>query len=170
MRPRGLPAAFLVCFLLPLTAAAAARADTVLACFEGTDYGGWKATGEAFGPGPARGTLPDQMPVSGYVGHGLANTFFHGDAHRRHAHLAGVHTSTYKYLNFLIGGGNHPGKTCLNLRGGRQGGAHGDRPRQRAAAAGGPSTCRPCRARRPTSRSWTTKPAAGDTSWSIRSC
>ena len=80
MRPLGLQAAFLVCFLLPLSAAAAARADTVLACFEGTDYGGWKTTGEAFGPGPARGTLPDQMPVSGYKGHGLANSYFHGDA------------------------------------------------------------------------------------------
>ena len=110
MRPFSVLAACVLCCLL----SAAARADQVLACFEGTDYGGWKTTGEAFGPGPAQGTLPDQMPVSGYKGHGLANSFFHGDA------TVGTLTSpefhiNFTYLNFLIGGGNHPGKTCLNL-------------------------------------------------------
>ncbi len=110
MRPLGVRAACVLCCLL----SAAARADQVLACFEGKDYGDWKATGEAFGPGPARGALPDQMPVSGYKGHGLANSFFHGDA------TVGTLTSpefhiNFPYLNFLIGGGNHPDKTCLNL-------------------------------------------------------
>ena len=38
--------------------------------------------GEAFGPGPARGTLPDQMPVGGFLGKGLVNSFFNGgDTH-----------------------------------------------------------------------------------------
>lgn len=41
------------------------RPDILIADFEGTSYGNWKATGEAFGPGPARGTLPGQMAVSG---------------------------------------------------------------------------------------------------------
>ena len=57
----------------------AARPDIVVADFEGTNYGDWKTTGEAFGPGPARGTLPGQMDVSGFLGHGLVNSFFHGD-------------------------------------------------------------------------------------------
>ena len=110
MRSLGVWAACVLCCLLT----AAARADQVLACFEGTDYGGWKTTGEAFGPGPALGALPGQMPVSGYKGHGLANSFFHGDA------TIGTLTSpefhiNFTYLNFLIGGGNHPNKTCLNL-------------------------------------------------------
>jgi fructan beta-fructosidase len=55
------------------TAARAAGPDIVLADFEGKDYGDWKTTGEAFGPGPAQGTLSHQMEVSGYLGHGLAN-------------------------------------------------------------------------------------------------
>ena len=33
---------------------AAAAEDLVIADFEGETYGDWKATGEAFGPGPAR--------------------------------------------------------------------------------------------------------------------
>ena len=108
------PLAVLLACVLSLTLGPAGHADQVLACFEGTDYGGWKTTGEAFGPGPAHGTLPDQMPVSGYVGHGLANSYYHGDG------TVGTLTSpdfhiNFKYLNFLIGGGNHPGKTCLNL-------------------------------------------------------
>ncbi len=40
------------------------RTDILIADFEGTRYGSWTATGEAFGPGPARGTFPGQMTVS----------------------------------------------------------------------------------------------------------
>ena len=87
----------------------------VLADFEGGDYAGWEATGDAFGPAPARGTLPDQQPVDGFRGHGLVNTYRGGDAAR------GTLTSPEfvidrDYLSFLIGGGRHPGQTCLNLR------------------------------------------------------
>ncbi len=57
----------------------AAEPDILVADFEGPDYGDWKATGEAFGPGPARGTLPDQMDVSGFEGKGLVNSFYKGD-------------------------------------------------------------------------------------------
>ena len=38
-----------------------------------------RPTGEAFGPGPARGTLPGQMPVTGFLGKGLVNCFHGGD-------------------------------------------------------------------------------------------
>ena len=55
------------------------RADVLIADFEGKDYADWKATGEAFGPGPARGTLPNQMEVTGFEGKGLVNTYYEGD-------------------------------------------------------------------------------------------
>ena len=92
----------------------AAEPDILVADFEGPDYGDWKATGEAFGPGPARGTLPNQMDVSGFEGKGLVNSFYLGDR------TTGTLTSPplkieRKYLNFLLGGGMHPGKTCINL-------------------------------------------------------
>ena len=91
-----------------------ARPEIVVADFEGKDYGGWKTTGEAFGPGPARGTLPGQMAVSGFLGQGLVNSFLGGDD------TTGTLTSPpFKieraYLNFLIGGGGYPGETCINL-------------------------------------------------------
>ena len=90
-----------------------ARPDIPIADFEGKDYGDWKTTGEAFGKGPAQGTLPGQMPVSGFEGHGLVNSFLNGDG------TTGTLTSPSftierKYLNFLIGGGRHP-ETCINL-------------------------------------------------------
>ncbi|MFD1147675.1 GH32 C-terminal domain-containing protein [Saccharothrix hoggarensis] len=82
-------------------------AREVLADFEGGTYGTWTATGEAFGAAPATGTLPGQMPVSGWQGGGLVNTFLRGDA------TTGTLTSpeftvSAPYLNFLVGGGNHP--------------------------------------------------------------
>ncbi|MEK7677125.1 MAG: GH32 C-terminal domain-containing protein [Verrucomicrobiota bacterium] len=59
--------------------AGAAEPDIVVADFEGKDYGEWQTTGAAFGPAPARGTLPNQMPVSGFAGQGLVNSFYRGD-------------------------------------------------------------------------------------------
>ncbi|MFI7407248.1 GH32 C-terminal domain-containing protein [Streptomyces sp. NPDC049627] len=80
---------------------------TVLADFEGGSYGGWTATGDAFGTAPAGGTLPGQQQVSGFLGDGLVNTFLNGDS------TTGTLTSPEftidkKHINFLIGGGNHP--------------------------------------------------------------
>ncbi|PPS73838.1 MULTISPECIES: glycoside hydrolase family 32 protein [Streptomyces] len=80
---------------------------TVLADFEGGTYGGWTATGDAFGTAPATGTLPGQQQVSGYLGGGLVNTFRNGDS------TTGTLTSPEftvdkKYIDFLVGGGNHP--------------------------------------------------------------
>lgn len=97
-----------------LTVPAFSQSDILIADFEGKDYGGWKATGKAFGAGPARGTLGGQMKVSGYEGKGLVNTFFKGDG------TTGTLTSPpfrieRRHINFLVGGGQHPGRTCINL-------------------------------------------------------
>lgn len=88
--------------------------DLIIADFEGSDYGAWKTTGEAFGPGPARGTLPGQMPVDGFAGHGLVNSFYHGDG------TTGSLTSPpfrieRRYISFLIGGGKDLERTSMNL-------------------------------------------------------
>jgi fructan beta-fructosidase len=106
--------AAVIFLLFPVIAAAADRPDVLLADFEGETYGDWKTTGTAFGNGPARGTLAGQMPVTGYLGKGLVNSFNGGDA------STGTLTSPpfkveRKYINFLIGGGKFPGKTCINL-------------------------------------------------------
>jgi fructan beta-fructosidase len=91
-----------------------ASEDILVADFEGTNYGSWKVAGDAFGPAPARGTLPGQMSVEGYLGQGLVNSFYHGDG------TTGTLTSARfkierRFLRFLIGGGGFPGKTCINL-------------------------------------------------------
>ncbi|HEY3897357.1 MAG TPA: glycoside hydrolase family 32 protein [Chthoniobacter sp.] len=105
--------ACLVACLLGLSAVHAAE-PMVIADFEGPDYGGWKTTGTAFGDGPAHGALPHQMPVDGYLGNGLANSFHGGDG------ATGTLTSPpfkleRKFITFLIGGGGWPGETCMNL-------------------------------------------------------
>jgi levanase len=90
---------------------------TVLADFE-ADYGNWQANGSAFGQGPARGTLANQQAVDGFRGKGLVNSYLNGDQTR------GTLTSAefeirQDYISFLIGGGNHPGRTgiCLMIDG-----------------------------------------------------
>ncbi|MDT8304099.1 MAG: GH116 family glycosyl-hydrolase, partial [Sedimentisphaerales bacterium] len=90
------------------------RPKIVLADFEGEDYVNWKATGQAFGKGPANGTLASQQLVSGFLGKGLVNTFLGGD--KPHGTLTSPPFKiSRKFINFLIGGGNHSGQTCINL-------------------------------------------------------
>jgi non-lysosomal glucosylceramidase len=93
------------------------RPDIVFEDFEGTTYDGWTATGTAFGSGPTHtGQFPpSQQPVTGYHGNGLVDTYtLQGDL------PTGTLTSpqfviSRDYISFLIGGGQNPGLTCLNL-------------------------------------------------------
>ena len=86
----------------------------VLEDFEGDSYGNWTVEGTAFGDRPHTGTSPGQQPVSGFWGKGLVNTYLPNDEPQ------GTLTSPpflirKRYIGFLIGGGNHPGETCINL-------------------------------------------------------
>jgi sucrose-6-phosphate hydrolase SacC (GH32 family) len=61
-----------------------------------------------------RGEQAWALIVDGFRGHGLVNTFRDGDQSE------GALTSpqfeiTHGHLSFLIGGGNHAGRTCMNL-------------------------------------------------------
>jgi len=107
-------ALFAVLACLLGSSAARAAGDVLIADFEGADYGGWRAEGDAFGRAPARGTLSGQQNVHGFLGKGLVNTFLKADGSR------GKLTSPEfrierRYINFLIGGGAHSGKTCMDL-------------------------------------------------------
>lgn len=88
--------------------------DILIADFEGSDYGDWTVSGQAFGTGPAQGTLANQREVLGYEGNGLVNTFYNGDG------TVGTLTSPIfkverPYISFLLGGGMYPDLTCMNL-------------------------------------------------------
>lgn len=82
----------------------------ILADFEGADFGEWKPEGDSFKNGPVKNF--DRF--SGMVGNGLATSWGSGDKDQ------GTLTSpAFKvdgsHLSFLIGGGNHPGQTCLDM-------------------------------------------------------
>jgi uncharacterized protein (DUF608 family) len=84
---------------------AALRPDILFEDFE-QGYGNWKVEGDAFGAEPAHGTLPNQQPVSGFIGHGLVNSYLHGDD------STGRLTSKSfvverRFIRFLVGGGHH---------------------------------------------------------------
>ncbi len=98
---------------------AARRDEETFADFEAGTYGSWKVQGGGFGDGPARGTRPGQNPVGGHLGGGLVNTFLPNDGPQGTL-TSPPFTIRRRFITFLIGGGNHPGKCCLNLRvGGR---------------------------------------------------
>lgn len=107
----------------PAEANAAPRPEIVFEDFEKETYEGWTVEGTAFGTGPIR---KDQVP--GYQGDlGMAGN----RAVNSHATAPGADlgikdgqtgrllsrefTIERQYIGFLIGGGNHPPKTCLNL-------------------------------------------------------
>jgi sucrose-6-phosphate hydrolase SacC (GH32 family) len=99
---------------LVFASSARSQENLLIADFEQPDYGSWKTTGEAFGSGPAHDALPGQMPMSGFLGKGFVSSYHKGDA------STGTLTSQpfsieRPYLRFLIGGGQYPGETCVNL-------------------------------------------------------
>ena len=103
-------------FLFALLGSGVALAgdDLLVADFEGDSYTPWQVEGEAFGTRPARGTLPGQMTVEGFVGRGLVNSFYQGDR------TTGTLTSPpfkleRRYLTFLMGGGGHADETYMCL-------------------------------------------------------
>jgi levanase len=80
-----------------------------LAGFDEGTYSPWTTTGTAFGdaPAPAAEPLPGQSAITGVEGAGYVNSFHEGDG------ATGTLTSptfpvTDRYLNFKVGGGNHP--------------------------------------------------------------
>jgi uncharacterized protein (DUF608 family) len=97
----------------PLAAPAAGRPDILFEDFE-QGYDKWTVEGRAFGPKPARGTLPNQQPVSGFLGQGLVNTYFEGDGTTGRL-LSPTFTVDRHYVRFLAGGGSHA-NTQIRLR------------------------------------------------------
>jgi uncharacterized protein (DUF608 family) len=109
------------CSALP--ASASNRPEIVIDDFQKGTYEGWEVEGTAFGSGPV---LKSKMPAyQGDVGGpGLRVVNSHaaapGNDVREKDQQTGKLTSRpfkieRKFITFWIGGGNHPGKTCINL-------------------------------------------------------
>jgi len=77
-------------------------------------YGKWTAEGKAFGERPASGTWKGQQQVSGYEGNGLVNSYLGRDSATGKL-VSQPFKIERRYITFLIGGGGHKDKTCINL-------------------------------------------------------
>lgn len=71
--------------------------------------------GPAFGKKPSDGTADNQQPVRGFLEKGLVNTYDPAGDGQTGRLTSPEFTLSGNYLQFLIGGGNHPGRTCINL-------------------------------------------------------
>lgn len=116
LRSNGSPVALLILSLTVLRAYGqeAQRPDITVADFEMESYGDWLISGTAFGTGPAKGTLPNQMAVEGFVGKGLVNSFTGGDES-----TGGLTSPEFRiernYITYFIGGGMNHEKLSLQL-------------------------------------------------------
>ena len=98
-------------------------AGFVLADFEAGDWAGWVVDGDAFGPAPLRRAgAPGHLSNVGARGAALVNSRsvgVGGQAEGSDAHVGTLTSPEFRlerdYLHFLIGGGNHPERTCVNL-------------------------------------------------------
>ena len=86
--------------------------DIIFEDFE-RGYDNWKVEGDAFGQAPARGTLPNQQPVSGFLGQGLVNSFLGGDDTTGRL-VSKPFTIERRFIRFLVGGG-HYDRTQIRL-------------------------------------------------------
>jgi fructan beta-fructosidase len=69
---------------------------------------GWTVTGGLVNQPVATGAIGGQQPVSGFEGKGLINTFTNGNDAAQGTLTSPLFTISKPYINFLIGGGNHP--------------------------------------------------------------
>ncbi len=91
------------------------RGDIVFENWESGSYANWTLTGDCFGAKPATGTLPNQQRVSGWRGKYFVNTYVNGDGTTGRA-TSREFKIERKYVHLLVGGGNHPNETCVNLK------------------------------------------------------
>jgi non-lysosomal glucosylceramidase len=112
---RTFTASFLECSAEPVKYDGQVRPPIVFADFEGATYGPWKVEGEAFGKGPARGPVGVQAGrLRGFLGKGFVNSYQGSDD--LHGKLTSPEFKVERaYVSFLVGGGSHAGKTCVNL-------------------------------------------------------
>jgi len=99
------------------------RPDVVFDDFEKPTYEGWTVTGTAFGGGPVEtAKMPAYQGDVGSQGKRLVNS--HNTRQGEDVAKGDAHTGTMtskpftierNYINFLIGGGAHKGRTCLDL-------------------------------------------------------
>jgi non-lysosomal glucosylceramidase len=99
------------------------RPDILFEDFEKNNYEGWTVTGTAFGDSPINmADMPDYQGDVAGEGKRIVNT--HNvrqgeDVRGGDRHIGTLTSKPFvirrKYINFLIGGGAHENKTCLNL-------------------------------------------------------
>jgi uncharacterized protein (DUF608 family) len=117
--------AFLECSAEPVPEAreAQTRPDILFDDFERAAYEPWKAEGNAFGAGPVvAAKAPGYQGALGAHGERAVNSHASGPGDTTESRDSGqgtltspVFTIERNYIHFLIGGGAHKDKTCLNL-------------------------------------------------------
>ena len=117
---------FLECLAVPASQKekpAATRPDILFENFEKETYEGWTATGTAFGSGPVEiSKIPDYQGNVGGKGKRVVNSHASAPGKGVGEKDGATGTLTSKpftiersHITFLIGGGAHKDKTCMNL-------------------------------------------------------
>lgn len=83
--------------------------------FESGTWEEFELEGEAFGPGPAKGTLENQAPVLEFRGRFLVNTYFNGSDLSTGTAVSEPFIVEGDVLTFRIGGGRDPDNVALQL-------------------------------------------------------
>ena len=115
--------ALLVSDIAPDSTEKSARPDSIFEDFQKETYEGWTVTGDAFGKGPVLKTdIPAYQGDVGSPGPRVVNSHASapGDSVEAKDRRTGTLTSKpftieRNFIRFWIGGGNHPGQTCINL-------------------------------------------------------
>lgn len=111
----------LVCNAVKQTAPAPARDDIIYEDFESQTLDKWTIEGDAFAGAPKPNY--HHQPLQNYRGKGLADSFYNNGKQAsaqasdspQGKMTSAPFTIKRRMIKFLIGGGRHPNRTCLNL-------------------------------------------------------
>lgn len=91
------------------------RKDIVFEDFESGSYDQWEVEGEAFPMPRNRTNTYYPITANGYKGKYFAFSFGETHDQKKGRLRSKEFVITRKYIHFLVGGGDHPYKTCVNL-------------------------------------------------------
>ncbi len=107
--------------LIPARDESAPRSEpVVIADFESGSYDGWELTGDAFGDRPQTlQTIPDYQGKINAVGKFFVNSHQRRNGGRGDDHVGTMTSPKFtinrRFLTMWVGGGDHVGKTCVDL-------------------------------------------------------
>ncbi|MCL3782558.1 AraC family transcriptional regulator [Prolixibacteraceae bacterium JC049] len=104
-----------ICTLFSVFACNSKKDSIVFENFESDTYKNWEVQGTAFQQPASKDTLQNDSLKHSIIGQRFAYSYYNDGELNQGKLISKPFTIEYKFIDFLIAGGNHPTRNCVNL-------------------------------------------------------